>query len=97
MERQATERIEAVLKEEGFAQIEKHTSRHSLTLSASKGKVRVVVHFTDQQEVPRGAEANVNRPEASQIKVKATLPPLGAAGATGSAGISGRGGAENVP
>jgi hypothetical protein len=94
MDRKLVDRIEAVLKEDGFAQFSKSTSPHSLTLSASKGEVRVVLHITDQQEVPGGSAVSVDVPDAGRIKVRANFPPLTALTGGVPDTISGRGGAQ---
>ncbi len=79
MERTMLERIEALLREDGFRHVEQHSSQHSLTLSASKGELRVVVHFTDQEEAPYQSAVNQNVVERASIKVRPTSPASGAA------------------
>jgi len=96
MDRKLVDRIEAVLKEDGFAQFSKSSSPHALTLSASKGEVRVVLHMTDRQETPGGSAASADVPDANRIKVRANLPPLTALTGGVANTISGRGGVPAV-
>ncbi len=76
MDTKFLERVQAILKEEGFTHIEKHSSTHSATLSADKGAERVVMHITDQEELPYQAARNEEFPSASEIRVSASLPGL---------------------
>jgi hypothetical protein len=86
------ERMQAILKEDGFEHLSTQISAHSATLSAEKGAERVVVHVTDQEEVPHRAMRNQDVPARSEIIVPATLPGLEAvsfAQLSGRAGQSG--------
>jgi hypothetical protein len=67
------ERIEALLKDEHFTHITKHSSTHSATLSADKGAERLVLHITDKDEPPHQAGVNPKVPAASEFRVTATL------------------------
>jgi hypothetical protein len=73
MEIKILERVEALLKEEGFAHISKHSSAHSATLSADKGAERFVLHLTDREEQPYRIGMNPDVPAASDIRATATL------------------------
>ncbi len=73
MEDKLLERVEALLKEEGFTRIAKHFSSHSATLSAEKGALRAVIHLTDQEELPSRAGRNEEVPLPSEIRMSATL------------------------
>ncbi len=77
METKLLERVEVILKEDGFTHFSKTSSAHSATISAEKGAHRVVMHVTDQEEVPYQAARNTEVPAASDIRVTATMPGLG--------------------
>jgi len=78
-DRKVLDRINAILKEEGFAHLSTHVSGHSGTLSADRGAERIVVHITDQEEVPFRAFRNQDVPAQSEVMIPATLPGLEAA------------------
>lgn len=91
------ERVEAVLKEEHFTHITKHSSAHSATLSADKGAERLVLHVTDKDELPYQAAANQEVPAISEIRVAASLPGFRPELATQSPQRLGQGGALRKP
>jgi hypothetical protein len=70
------EMVESLLKEHGFNHICKTHSAHSATISAEKGAHRLVMHITDQVELPYNSGQNEKVPLASAIKVTARLPGL---------------------
>lgn len=88
--------LEAVLKEAGF-QVDEYTpTTHSITLSATRGETRAVVHLTERVEMPYRAVALEQTPQAS-VLVKAGLPGMTQALATGQLpGISGAGAAPHL-
>jgi len=68
--------VEALLKGEGFTHISKTHSAHSATMSAEKGANRLVMHITDQAELPYHSLQNENVPSPSEIKLSARMPGL---------------------
>lgn len=76
METKLCERVEALLKEDGFTRVSKKFSTHSATVSAEKGVHRFVMHITDQEELPYQAGRNEEVPAAGDIRLSATLPGL---------------------
>lgn len=68
--------VEALLKEEGFTHLSKTHSTHSATISAEKGGHRLVMHMTDQAELPYHSRQNEGVPPASEISLSARLPGL---------------------
>jgi hypothetical protein len=76
MEAKLLERIEPILREDGFTRITRQSSAHSATISAQKGRERLVIHITDRDELPYYAIANDEVPPASDIRLTATLPGL---------------------
>lgn len=75
-ETKVIELVEALLKEQGFNHLSKTHSAHSATISAEKGAHRLVMHITDQVELPYHSGQNEKVPLASAIKVSARLPGL---------------------
>ncbi len=69
------EMVESLLREEGFTRISKSHSAHSATVSAEKGAQRLVMHMTDQAELPQHSRRSEGVP-ASEIKLSARLAGL---------------------
>jgi hypothetical protein len=70
------ELVEALLKGEGFTHISKTHSTHAATISAEKGAHRLVMHMTDQAELPYHSRQNEGAPLTSDIRLSARLPGL---------------------
>ena len=70
------ELVEALLKENEFTHISKTHSPHSATISAEKGLLRLVMHITDQTELPARALPNEKAPAATYIRLSATMDGL---------------------
>jgi hypothetical protein len=88
--KQIVERIQAILREEGFGRVSVQTAAHSVTLSAEQSNVRVVFHMTDQDVLPHASGHNLDVPAATEVRVKASLP--GAAISYNQSGRFGSGG-----
>ena len=73
MESTLLERMEGLLRAEGFTHITRDSSSHSWTLSADKAGLRAVFHMTDQDEPSNHARPHDQVPAASDIRMKATL------------------------
>jgi hypothetical protein len=65
------ERLEAILRAEGFTHATTWVSAHTWTLSADRGEMRALVHFTDRDEVPDQSAAIATVPEAASMRMKA--------------------------
>ena len=76
MESKLLERMEPILKEDGFTHISRKSSTHSVTISAEKGAQQLVIHVTDQEELPYQAIRSEEIPAAADIRVTSTLPGL---------------------
>jgi hypothetical protein len=74
MESKLVERIEALLKEDGFTSISRTLSAHSATLSAVNGKTRFVMHINDQEEMPFRAERSDRAFPSADVRLTATHP-----------------------
>ncbi len=86
-ENELTDGIAALLKEAGFADVEKRTSSRSVTLSAQRADRSVLVHVAGP-EPAAGPRSSVN-PELlrrEDVRVKASMPGGLAAVASGSGG-----------
>lgn|GEM_PF-5489485 len=92
MNKQIVERVQAILREEGFDRFSVQAAAHSVTLSAEQSNVRAVFHLTDQDAVPSASGHNIDVPAATEVRVKASLP-----GAATSYNQSGRFGAGGEP
>jgi len=75
LERKIVDRLEAVLREEGFADVQLHSSPHSWTLSAEKGSVRLVTYLEDQNAPPSPRSGlNLKLARGSEQRATASLP-----------------------
>ena len=75
MENELVDRLELLLKEEGFRHVSKQGSVHSATLSGDRGPTRILIHVTDQEELPHQSGRNEEGPAPSEIRITAR-PPL---------------------
>jgi hypothetical protein len=92
-ERRLLERIEAVVKEEGFSQVQAYPSSYAWTLSAEKESIRLVVHLEDQAAptVPRSSPTLKATPIADSrltASLSGALPQPGRAVFAGNSGGS---------
>ncbi len=92
MNKQIVERIQAILREEGFGRFSVQAADHSMTLSAEQSNIRAVFHLTDEEARPFASSHNIDVPAATEVRVKASLP-----GAMTSYNQSGRFGAGGEP
>lgn len=77
MERETVDKITAVLREDGFRQVETRKSSTTVTMSAVRDNITAIVHLTDTTAAPpaRAARAGV----VPEHAVKAFAPGAGAA------------------
>jgi hypothetical protein len=79
LERKVLDRLEAVLREEGFAEMELHPSPHSWTLSAEKGSIRLVTYLEDQDAPPSPRTGlNLKLTRGYEQQATASLPGVSA-------------------
>jgi hypothetical protein len=90
--KQIIERIQTILREEGFGRFSIQAGAHSMTLSAEQSNIRAVFHLTDQEARPSASGQNIDIPAVTEVRVKASLP-----GAATSYNQSGRFGAGGEP
>jgi hypothetical protein len=74
METKILERVQHILREDGFIHISKTSSTHAVTISADKGAQRLVLHITDQTELPAKALQNAEIPTVADIQLTASMP-----------------------
>lgn len=77
MEKELVDKIASVLREEGFKRLSRQKSSVSQTLTAERDGLHVVVHVSEDQQVPTSAAvAHSTAPKGIDIMMKATLPGL---------------------
>lgn len=77
MDRKLFDRIEAILKEEKFRDLQVRTSPHALTVSGEQDGTRIVVHMTDRDEEPHSTAAGDVFPAERQIRMRVNMPGHG--------------------
>jgi hypothetical protein len=65
-----------LLSNEGFKNLVAHKSTHTWSLSGNKGDVKVLVHITEQDDLPHLAQRSETVPAAESILMRAGLPGL---------------------
>ena len=83
------ERLEALLRDEGFGSFSTRRASHDVTLTAAKGETRLVTHISDRVSVPSRAQPHEDVPDPSVIAVRPQVPGVPADPATGSPGRAG--------
>jgi len=93
MKHEVIERLEALLREEGFTNLTTLRASHDVTLTAVKGDARLVTHVSERVSVPSHAQPHDEVPDPSVIAVRPQVPGIPADPVTGSPGRAGGGGA----
>lgn len=94
MKHEVIERLQTLLRDEGFTNLTTQRASHDVTISAAKGDTRVVTHLTDRVSVPSHAQPHDQVPDPSVIAVRPQVPGIPVdpvSGAPGRAGGSGAG------
>ena len=95
MKRDVIERMEALLRDEGFTNVSTLHASHDVTLTAARGDTRLVAHLSDRVSVPSNSQPHHDVPDPSVIAVRPQVPGIPVDQATGSAGrASGSGAAR---
>jgi hypothetical protein len=92
MRHDVIERLEALLRDEGFTNLTTLRASHDVTISAAKGDTRLVTHVSDRVSVPSHAQPHDEVPDPSEIAVRPQVPGVPAnavSGVPGRAGGSG--------
>jgi hypothetical protein len=81
MTQEILDRMESILREEGFTHLSIRSSSHSWTLSGDKAALKAVVHLTEREELPYHSAANEKVSEPADLRMKASLvrPEMGKA------------------
>lgn len=93
MKRDVIERMEALLRDEGFTNVSTLHASHDVTLTAARGDTRLVAHLSDRVSVPSNSQPHHDVPDPSVIAVRPQVPGIPVDQATGSAGRAGGSGA----
>ena len=94
MKHDVIERLETLLRDEGFTNFSTLRASHDVTLTAAKGDTRLVTHISDRVSVPAHAQPHDEVPDPSVIAVRPRVPgvpPDPATGMPGRASASGAG------
>jgi hypothetical protein len=86
MKRDVIERMEALLRDEGFTNVSTLHASHDVTLTAARGDTRLVAHLSDRVSVPSNSQPHHDVPDPSVIAVRPQVPGIPVDQATGSAG-----------
>ena len=89
MKHEVIERLETLLRDEGFTNLTTLHASHDVTISAAKGDTRLVTHVTDRVSVPSHAQPHDEVPDPSVIAVRPQVPGIPADPVSG---LPGRGG-----
>src|SRR5579863_10074188 len=92
MKNEVIERLQTLLRDEGFTNLSTTRASHDVTISAAKGDTRLVTHLSNRVSVPAHAQPHDEVPDPSVIAVRPQVPGIPvdpASGAPGRAGGSG--------
>ena len=76
MKHEVIERLETLLRDEGFTNLTTLHASHDVTISAAKGDTRLVTHVTDRVSVPSHAQPHDEVPDPSVIAVRPQVPGI---------------------
>ena len=93
MQQDFIERLEAFLRDEGFANLSTQRASHDVTLTAANGKTRLVAHLSDRVSVPSRAQPADEVPAPAVIAIRPQVPGIPAGLAAGGPGWSSGSGA----
>ena len=91
------ERLEALLRDEGFTTFSTQRASHDVTLTAAKGETKLVTHISDRVSVPSRAQPHEDVPDPSVIAVRPQVPGVPADALTGTPGRAGGSGGGVSP
>ena len=76
MKHEVIERLETLLRDEGFTNLTTLRASHDVTISATKGDIRLVTHVSERASVPSHAQAHDQVPDPSVIAVRPKVPGI---------------------
>lgn len=83
------ERLESLLRDEGFTNFSTLRASHDVTLTAAKGETRLVTHISDRVSLPYRAQPHDEVPDPSVVAVRPQVPGIATDPVTGAPGRSG--------
>jgi len=89
MKHEVIERLETLLRDEGFTNLTTLRASHDVTISASKGDTRLVTHVSERVSVPSHAQPHDQVPDPSVIAVRPKVPGMPADAVSGGPGRAG--------
>lgn len=89
MKHDVIERLEALLRDEGFTNLTTLRASHDVTISAAKGDTRLVTHISDRVSVPSHGQPHDEVPDPSVIAVRPQVPGVPANAVSGLPGRAG--------
>jgi hypothetical protein len=76
MKNEVIERLQTLLRDEGFTNLTTLRASHDVTISAAKGDTRLVTHLTERVSVPSHAQPHDDVPDPSVIAVRPQVPGI---------------------
>ena len=83
MKHEVIERLQTLLRDEGFTNLSTLRASHDVTISAAKGDTRLVTHISDRVSVPSHAQPHDEVPDPSVIAVRPQVPGVPADAVSG--------------
>jgi hypothetical protein len=74
MKNEVVERLQTLLRDEGFTNLSTTRASHDVTISATKGDTRLVTHISERVSVPSYAQPHDEVPDPSVIAVRPQVP-----------------------
>ena len=96
MKNEVVERLQTLLRDEGFTNLHTQRASHDVTISATRGDTRLVTHISERVSVPSHAQPHDEVPDPSVIAVRPQVPGVpvdavsGLPGRTGGSGTAKR-------
>jgi ABC-type dipeptide/oligopeptide/nickel transport system ATPase subunit len=86
MKHDVIERLQTLLRDEGFTNLSTLRASHDVTISAAKGDTRLVTHISERVSVPYHAQPHDEVPDPSVIAVRPQVPGIPSDPVTGTPG-----------
>ena len=96
MKHDVVDRLETLLRDEGFTNLTTLRATHDVTISATRGDTRLVTHLSDRISVSSHAQPHDQVPDPSVIAVRPQVPGIPVDAVSGLPGRAGGSGAGKV-
>ena len=83
MKHEVIERLQTLLRNEGFTNLHTLRAGHDVSISAARGDTRLVTHISERVSVPSYAQPHDEVPDPSVIAVRPQVPGIAAGPVTG--------------